>query len=422
MEQFEIKEVKAREILDGGGYPTIEVDVLTKGGAFGRTAVPSGLSVGKHEAIKIRDEDDRYGGMGVLNAVKNVNEIIAPELKGRDVTKQREIDEFLIELDGTENKSKLGANSILGVSLSIAKAASECIGIPLYKYIGGINSYILPVPLCVVIHGGRFFGGCDFEDASIIIPVGAETFSEAMRINTEVCHKLSDILKKKYGNRAVIEGAPFVPPIKDVREALDITLKAIEELGYGDKFGLGIDAAANNFYDEKKEKYIVMENQVSREDMIEFYKELISTYPILMIEDPLHEEDFEGFAEITTELDIEIVGDDIFATNIKRLRRGIEIGAANTLLLKVDQIGTISEALDAAELAFRNGYGVLISGRSLETEDTVIADIAVGLNCGQIKTGGTYRNEVNVKHNRLLRIEEELGRLARYPKNFRKPL
>ena len=423
MEQSEIEKVKAREILDCRGNPTVEVDVLTKGGVLGRAAVPSGLSTGRHEALELRDRGNRYCGKGVLGAVKNVNEIIAAELKGRDVRKQREIDELMIKLDGTENKSKLGANAIVGVSMAVAKAAANTLGVPLYRYIGDADSSILPVPMLNIINGGKHAGNdLDFQE-HIIMPIGVKSFSEGLRIGTEVYHELRNVLEKKYGKYAVNVGdeGGYAPPMKDVKEALELIMKVIQEAGYENEFGLALDVAASHFYDEKEKKYLLMGRKLTREDMIEFYKDLASTYPVLSIEDPLNQDDFEGFAEITKKLDIQIVGDDIFVTNEKRLREGIKMGAANALLLKVNQIGTLSEALDVAQLAFKNGYDVVVSERSGDTEDPMIADLAVGINCGQIKTGAPARSERNAKYNQLLRIEEELGSSAKYPgRDFRR--
>ena len=424
MELFEIKEVKAREILDCRGEPTIEVDVWTRGGFLGRADVPSGRSTGKHEALELKDDENRYQGKGVFKAVQNVNKIIAPALKGRDVTKQRAIDELIVELDGTENKSKLGANAIVGVSLAVAKAAANALEIPLYQYIGESNAHILPVPVLDLIEGGMLAASdLDFQEHQVI-PVGAKSFSEAIRLGIEVYYELGKILVEKWGKHSLnvgVEGGYTPPGMKDPREALDTELKAIEELGYGDMFILSLDVAASHLYDRKTEKYTLMGKEITREELMDFYEDLVSAYPVQSIEDPLEEEDFEGFAELTKTLNIQIVGDDLFVTNVNRLKKGIAMGAANALLLKVNQIGTLSEALDAAQLAFKNGYGVQVSERSGQTEDTWLADLTVGLNAGQIKTGVT-RSERTAKYNQLFRIEEELGSTAKYAgRNFRQP-
>ncbi|KPU62860.1 enolase [Thermococcus sp. EP1] len=425
---FEITGIVAREILDSRGNPTIEVDVYTPV-AMGRAAVPSGASTGIHEALELRDGGKRYHGKGVKRAVENVNKIIAPELLGMDVTLQRDIDMFMIELDGTENKSNLGANAILGVSLAVAKAAANTLGMPLYRYLGGANAYVLPVPMSNVINGGAHAGNdLDFQEF-MIMPVGAKSFREAIQMVSETYHTLKKILVEKYGKLAVNVGdeGGFAPPMKEVNEPLDALVKAIEESGYkvGDEIAFALDVASSEFYDENKKVYVVGGKEYTREELIDLYNELISTYPIVSIEDPVNEEDFEGFAIVTKELGkkVQIVGDDFFVTNVKRLRKGIEIGAANALLLKVNQIGTLSEAIDAAYLAFRAGYGVVVSHRSGETEDATIADIAVALNAGQIKTGAPARSDRNAKYNQLLRIEEELEGVAYYPgKKFRNPL
>ncbi len=424
MERFEIKEVKAREILDCRGEPTIEVDVCTRGGFLGRADVPSGRSTGKYEALELKDSGDRYRGKGVLKAVQNVNKIIAPALKGIDVTKQREIDELMVELDGTENKSKLGANAIVGVSLAVAKAAANALETSLYQCIGGSEAHVLPVPVLDFIEGGMLAASdLDFQEHQVI-PVGAKSFSEAIRVGIEVYYELGRILVEKWGKHSLnvgVEGGYTPPEMKDPREAFDAELEAVEELGYGGMFILSLDVAASHLYNRKTGKYTLMGKEISREELVDFYEELVSAYPVESIEDPLEEEDFEGFAELTKTLDIQIVGDDLFVTNVNRLRRGIAMGAANALLLKVNQIGTLSEALDAAQLAFRNGYGVQVSERSGETEDAWLADLAVGLNAGQIKTGVT-RSERTAKYNQLFRIEEELGSKAKYAgRNFRHP-
>jgi len=422
---FRIKKVKAREVLDGRGDPTVEVDVLTEGGVLGRADVPSGRSTGKYEAFELRDGGSRYQGKGVLKAVKNINEIIAPKLNGKNVTEQKKIDELMINLDGTNDKSKLGANAIVGVSLAVAKAAAGSLGTPLYRYIGGSNARILPVPLLNLINGGKLAATeLDFQE-HIVMPIGAKTFSEAMRMGTEVYHELGKILEKKWGRHSLNvgdEGGYTPPGMEDVREAFDAELKAIEELGYTHKFVLALDVAASHLYDKKKETYTVKGEDMTREDLIEFYKDLVAAYPIKSIEDPLEQDDFDGFAELTETLDIQIAGDDLFATNAERLRRGIEVGAGNALLWKINQVGTLTEALDVAQLAFKNGYGVQVSERSGQTEDTWLSDMAIALNCGQIKTGGPCRGERTAQYNQLLRIEEELGSSAKYAgKEFRRP-
>ncbi|NJE08084.1 phosphopyruvate hydratase [Thermococcus sp. M39] len=424
---FEITAIVAREILDSRGNPTVEVDVYTPV-AMGRAAVPSGASTGTHEALELRDGGKRFHGKGVRRAVENINKIIAPELIGMDVTLQRDIDMLMIELDGTENKSNLGANAILGVSLAVAKAAANTLGLPLYQYIGGTNAYVLPVPMSNVINGGVHAGNdLDFQEF-MIMPVGAKSFKEAIQMVSETYHTLKKILMEKYGKLAVNVGdeGGFAPPMKEVTEPLEALVKAIEETGYkvGDEIAFALDAASSEFYNAEKDKYIVGGKEYTREELIDLYKELVSTYPIVSIEDPMHEEDFEGFAMVTKELGkkIQIVGDDIFVTNVKRLKKGIEMGAANALLLKVNQIGTLSEAIDAAYLAFRAGYGVVVSHRSGETEDATIADLAVAINAGQIKTGAPARSDRNAKYNQLIRIEEELEGIAYYPgKKFRNP-
>jgi len=425
---FEITGIVAREILDSRGNPTIEVDVYTPV-AMGRAAVPSGASTGAHEALELRDGGGRYHGKGVKRAVENVNKIIAPELIGMDVTLQRDIDMLMLELDGSENKSNLGANAILGVSLAVAKAAANTLGMPLYRYLGGVNAYVLPVPMSNVINGGAHAGNdLDFQEF-MIMPVGAKNFREAIQMVSETYHTLKKILMEKYGKLAVNVGdeGGFAPPMKEVTEPLDALVKAIEETGYkvGDEIAFALDVASSEFYDEEKNVYVVGGKEYTREELVDLYKELISTYPIVSIEDPVQEEDFEGFAMVTKELGkkVQLVGDDIFVTNVKRLKKGIEMGAGNALLLKVNQIGTLSEAIDAAYLAFRGGYGVVVSHRSGETEDSTIADIAVALNAGQIKTGAPARSDRNAKYNQLLRIEEELEGIAYYPgKKFRNPL
>lgn len=424
MTSFLIKKILAREILDCRVNPTIEVDILTDEGVLGRADVPSGRSTGKYEAFELRDGNHRYKGMGVLKAIQNIHEIIAPALKGKDVTHQRELDELLRKLDGTENKSNLGANAIVGVSLAIAKTAAKALTIPLYKYIGGSNSYVFPVPILDLIEGGKLAAtDLEFQEHQVM-PIGAKSFPEAIRLGVEVYYELGKILEKKWGKHSLnvgVEGGYTPPNMKDPRDAFNSELTAIEELGYQDKFVLSIDAAATHLFNSKTGKYTLMGKELTREKLMDFYEDLVSTYPIQSIEDPLEEEDFDGFAELTRNLDIQIVGDDLFVTNIKRLRKGIEMQAANALLLKVNQIGTLSEALDAASLSFRNNYGVQVSERSAQTEDTWLADLTLGINAGQIKTGIT-RSERTAQYNRLYRVWEELGSAARYAgENFKQP-
>ncbi|MBA7671766.1 Enolase [subsurface metagenome] len=415
MTQFKITDVRAREIIDGRGTPTVEVDIWVDSFLRGRADVPSGRSTGSHEACEIRDGGSRYGGLGVRTAVDNVNRLIASAVIGHDVTQQRDLDSLMKELDGTPQKSKLGANAMVGVSLAVAKAAASSLGIPLYKYINA-NSHTLPVPMMNLINGGKLASNdLDFQEF-IIMPVGAASFSQALEITNEVNSKLGKILLKRYGKLALNVGdeGGYVPPITSIREALDVLQQAVRETEWESTIVYALDVAATHLYDKNTRKYIIEGGQMSVEELIDLYKELVSSYPIVSIEDPLDENDFEGFARITQKLGIQVVGDDLFVTNSERLRNGIEMGAANALLWKVNQIGTLSEALDTAELAFRNRYGVVVSERSGETEDSAIADFAVALDAGQIKTGAPVRAERTCKYNQLLRIEEELGSSARY--------
>lgn len=424
---FEITGIVAREILDSRGNPTVEVEVYTPF-AMGRAAVPSGASTGTHEALELRDGGKRFHGKGVRRAVENVNKIIAPELVGMDVTLQRDIDMLMLELDGTENKSNLGANAILGVSLAVAKAAANTLGLPLYRYIGGTNAYVMPVPMSNVINGGVHAGNeLDFQEF-MIMPVGADSFREGIMWVSETYHVLKSVIAKKYGKDAVNVGdeGGFAPPLKEPHEPLDLLITAIEEAGYkpGDEIAFAMDPASSEFYHPDIGKYVVNGKEYTSEELLEVYRELVSSYPVVSIEDPFHEEDWDGFVLITRELGskIQIVGDDIFVTNPKRIRKAIELGAANALLLKVNQIGTLSEAIDAAYTSFRAGYGVVVSHRSGETEDATIADLAVALNAGQIKTGAPARSDRNAKYNQLIRIEEELEGVALYPgRKFRNP-
>ena len=420
-ELFAIVYVRGREIIDSRGHPTVEADVVTRGG-IGRAAVPAGASKGAHEALELRDGGKRFGGKGVTKAVRNVNEVIARELIGMDSRDQWAVDRTMIELDGTPNKSKLGANAILAVSLATAKAAADTYGMPLFRYLGGLNANVMPVPLMNVINGGKHAGNKLAIQEFMIVPVGADSFREALRIGCEVYYALREYLTSKYGRGAVNVGdeGGFAPPMEYTREALDALVRAIEIAGYepGSDVLLALDAAATSFYDVDRDVYRVDGRELRRDEMLDFYVKLVEEYPIASVEDPLHEEDFEGFRAITEELGkrrVQVVGDDLFVTNPERLKRGIELGAANALLLKVNQIGTLSEALEAARIAREGGYRVVVSHRSGETEDETIAHLAVALNAGQIKTGAPARGERTAKYNELLRIEEYLGGEARFP-------
>ncbi|MBP6932844.1 MAG: phosphopyruvate hydratase [Candidatus Methanofastidiosum sp.] len=424
-EMFEIIDIKAREVLDSRGNPTIETEIIT-GGGYGSAIVPSGASTGKHEALELRDKNYRYGGKGVLNAVRNVNETITPLLIGMDIRKQKEIDRVMIEEDGTENKGNFGANAILSVSLAAARCAADTLNIPLYQYIGGLNTFVLPVPMMNVINGGEHAGNeLDFQEF-MIMPVGAKSFSEALRVCAEVYHHMKKIIAKKYGKSSTNVGdeGGYAPPMKEISEPLEIIMSTLEELSYTDIFKIALDTASSTFYDEKTNMYNAMGKKMNSGELIDLFANVCSKYPIISIEDPMAEDDFEGFVEITKKLGkkIQIVGDDLFVTNKNRLSTGIEKGACNSLLLKVNQIGSLTEAIDTANLAYRNGYSVVVSHRSGETEDTMIADIAVGISSGQIKTGAPSRSERCAKYNRLLRIEEYLGESSFYAgKKFKIP-
>ena len=418
-DDFVISSIKGRWVLDSRGNPTVEAEVYTLGRGHGRAAVPSGASTGTHEALELRDGGKKFHGKGVEKAVRNINDIIAKELVGLDSRNQALIDYTMIKLDGTANKSRLGANAILAVSLANAHAASATYGLPLFQYMGGTIARTLPVPLMNIINGGKHAGNELKIQEFMIVPVGGGSFSEALRIGSEVYHSLKKYLKEKYGVNAVNVGdeGGFAPPMKKSREALDALMTAIRDSGYepGVDVMLAMDAAATEFYNEKDNVYEIDGMKLTRDKLLEYYEKIIEDYPIVSLEDPFHEEDFEGFAIATRELKVQIVGDDIFVTNVQRLRKGIEVGAANALLLKVNQIGTLTEALEAARLAMENKYSVVVSHRSGETEDTTIAHIAVALNCGQIKTGAPARGERTAKYNELLRIEEFLGKSAYYP-------
>ena len=412
---FKITEVFAREILDSRGNPTIEVDVVLDSGAFGRAAVPSGASTGTREALELRDGDKaRFLGKGVLNAVEHVNETIANELEGLDAREQALIDMLMIQLDGTENKNKLGANAMLGVSLAVARAAAESAGLPLFMYLGGAGARTLPVPMMNVINGGAHADNNLDVQEFMIIPAGFDTFSEALRAGVETFHHLKKILHDQKLTTAVGDEGGFAPNLKSNAEALDLILSAIEKAGYraGEQIYLGLDVAASEFY--TKEKYEMEGRSFSSAEIVEYYVGLKNKYPIISIEDGMSESDWDGWAQLTNALgaSTQLVGDDLFVTNPSIFRKGIERGIANAILVKVNQIGTLSETLEAIEMGKRAGYRSVISHRSGETEDATIADLAVATNAGQIKTGSASRSDRMAKYNQLLRIEEELGDAA----------
>ncbi len=410
----DIIDVFAREILDSRGNPTVEVEVVTSGGYVGVASVPSGASTGKFEAVELRDGvKERFGGKGVLNAVENVNEVISSELEGIDVLEQKLIDEILIGLDGTENKSKLGANAILGVSIACAKAASDSLGLPLYRYLGGTFAHTMPAAMMNILNGGKHADNNVDIQEFMIMPLGADTFKEALRIGVETFHSLKKVLNKKGYSTSVGDEGGFAPNLKSNEEALELIITAIEDAGYkaGKDVFIAIDAAASEFY--KDGKYVLQAEknpEKSSAEMVEYYEYLVAKYPIISIEDGLDEEDWDGWKILTDKLGkkTQLVGDDLFVTNTKRLKRGIESGVANSILIKFNQIGTITETLDAIETAKRAGYTCVISHRSGETEDTTIADLSVAVNAGQIKTGSACRTDRIAKYNQLIRIEEEL--------------
>jgi len=414
-----IEDVVAREIIDSRGNPTVEVDVYLEDGTLGRAAVPSGASTGAHEAVELRDGDkSRFLGKGVLKAVENVNETIAPELIGLDARDQVGIDQLLLELDGTPNKSKLGANAVLGVSLAVAKAAAKSLDLPLYAYLGGVNAKELPVPMMNILNGGKHADNNVDIQEFMIMPVGAETFAECLQMGIEVFHNLKAVLKAKGLNTAVGDEGGFAPNLGSNEEALGVIVEAIQKAGYepGKDVLLALDVASTELY--KDGKYVFAGENVTRtsEEMIAFYEDLISRYPIISIEDGLAEDDWEGWKKMTAQLGskVQLVGDDLFVTNTERLAKGIASGVGNSILIKVNQIGTLTETLDAIEMAKKAGYTAIVSHRSGETEDTTIADIAVATNAGQIKTGAPSRTDRVAKYNQLLRIEEELDFLARF--------
>ena len=419
-----IIDVYAREVLDSRANPTIEVEVWTEDGAFGRALVPSGASTGAFEAVELRDGDkSRYLGKGVQNAVNNVNELISPEVVGMDVLDQVSIDQLLIDLDGTSNKGKLGANAILGVSIAVARAAADELGIPLYQYIGGVNAKVLPVPMMNILNGGEHADNNVDIQEFMVMPVGAPSFKEALRMGAEIFHSLKAELKSKGLNTAVGDEGGFAPNLSSNEEALSTIVNAIERAGYkpGEDVMLAIDVAASEMYDKDRRVYKLEGEgrELSVDEMINFYQDLVNKYPIISIEDGLDEEDWDGWKKLTDKLGdkVQLVGDDLFVTNTDRLKKGIELELANSILIKLNQIGTITETLDAIELAKVNGYTAVISHRSGETEDTTIADLAVALNAGQIKTGAPSRTDRVAKYNQLLRIEEGLWDTAQYRGN-----
>ncbi len=417
-----IEDILAREILDSRGNPTVEVEVVLTGGAVGRAAVPSGASTGVHEAVELRDGDkDRYNGKGVLKAVENVNTVIADALIGWDALDQVGIDRMLIDLDGTENKGALGANAILGVSLAVAHAAAVQLEVPLFRYLGGVHAHVLPVPMMNILNGGKHaVDSTDFQEF-MIVPAGAETFSEALRWGVETYHALKQVLKKRGYSTNVGDEGGFAPSLKSNEEAVEVILEAIQQAGYtpGEDIFLALDPATSEIYDEKEKVYVLQKEgrRLSGEEMVRFWEDWVNRYPILSLEDGLAEDDWEHWRLLHDALGnrIQLVGDDLLVTNVKRIRRAIEERACNALLLKVNQIGTLTEAMAAAEMAQRAGWNVVVSHRSGETEDTTIADLAVALNAGQIKTGAPARADRTAKYNELLRIEEYLGEDAVFP-------
>lgn len=420
-----IADIHARQILDSRGNPTVEVDVTTDSGFIGRAAVPSGASTGKHEAVELRDGDKaRFLGRGVLKAVDNVNAIIADQLIGMDVANQTYIDSQLIQIDGTENKGKLGANATLAVSMAVAKAAAQESGLPLFRYLGGVNATVLPIPLMNILNGGVHADNkIDFQEF-MIVPVGASTFNEGLRWGVETFHHLKSVLKKKGYSTNVGDEGGFAPEIKSNEEALEIVLQAIEAAGYkpGEQISIAMDAASSEMFDDKTNTYKFYKSNpdkvISSEEMVEYWASWVAKYPIVSIEDGMAEDDWNGWKKLTTSIGskCQLVGDDLFVTNVKRLQEGIDKGIGNSILIKVNQIGTVTETINAVQLAQTNGYTSIMSHRSGETEDTTIADLAVALNCGQIKTGSASRTDRMAKYNQLLRIEELLAENAIYPK------
>ena len=417
-----IEDVVARQILDSRGNPTVEVDVTTTTGVTGRAAVPSGASTGEHEAVEIRDGDAGvYLGKGVLKAVENVNETIAAEISGMSVLDQIALDDFLIDLDGTENKGRLGANAILGVSLAVARAAANCLRLPLYRYLGGTNASTLPVPLMNIINGGHHADNSVDMQEFMVMPVGGSTFAEALQMGTEVFHNLKVVLKEKGYNTSVGDEGGFAPNLRSNDEAVEVILEAINKAGYsaGRDIYLALDPASSEMY--RDGNYVFWksdpETMRSSDDMVDFWQNWVDQYPIISIEDGMAENDWDGWEKLTDSIGgrVQLVGDDLFVTNTDRLQRGISEGSANSILIKLNQIGTLTETLEAIELAHKHGYTAVISHRSGETEDTTIADLAVATNAGQIKTGSASRSDRVAKYNQLLRIEEQLGTAANFP-------
>lgn len=416
-----IIDVHARQILDSRGNPTVEVDVITEDGGFGRAAVPSGASTGIHEAVELRDNDKKtYVGKGVLQAVKNVNEVIAEAIIGRDASEQAEIDQVMIELDGTDNKGKLGANALLAVSMAVAKAGAEEAGLPLYRYIGGTNAKTLPVPMMNILNGGAHADNkIDFQEF-MVMPVGASSFSEGLRWGVEIFHALKSVLKKAGYSTNVGDEGGFAPNIGSNEEAIETVLKAIDAAGYkaGSEIFIAMDAANSELY--KDGKYIFHKSDgksMSSDELVKYWENWVRQYPIISIEDGMAEDDWDGWKALTETIGskCQLVGDDLFVTNVTRLQQGIDKGVGNGLLVKVNQIGTVTETINAVSLAQHNGYNTIMSHRSGETEDVTIADLAVALNCGQIKTGSASRTDRMAKYNQLLRIEEQLGSTGIYP-------
>ena len=415
-----IIEVYGREVLDSRGNPTVEVEVYTAAGGFGRAIVPSGASTGAYEAVELRDGGDRYMGKGVENAVAHVNEVIAQEILDYDVLDQLGIDEALLDLDGTENKGKLGANAILGVSLAVAKAAADELGLPLYQYIGGVGARTLPVPMMNILNGGEHADNNVDIQEFMIMPVGAESFKEGLRMGAEVYHHLKKVIKSKGLSTGVGDEGGFAPDLKSNVEALELIVEAVKEAGLvpGEDIVFALDVAASEMYDKDKKVYVLKGEgkELTAEEMVAWYEDITSRFPVKSIEDGLDEDDWEGWKMLTERLGekIQLVGDDLFVTNVKRLARGIEEGVGNSILIKLNQIGSLSETIDAVNMAHRASMTAIISHRSGETEDATIADLAVALNTGQIKTGAPARTDRVAKYNQLLRIEDELGELARY--------